>query len=201
MPRVKEKSDDSILEGALKVIIKKGPTSFSLMDVSKIVGLSPATLLQRFGSKKGLLTSSIAYSNQLLLEDLNKLVSKIENSETSGLEAVVELLLGFAKGFKDPKQVAQGLDILKLDIIDPELNRVSIEYFSIRKKCIVGLLSRARERKEIPKNSDLEAIASCLEAVWQGTIMQWALFKSGSLSEHLRRNLGIAFTSIVITTL
>jgi hypothetical protein len=90
---------------------------------------------------------------------------------------------------KKPEQIAQGLEILKLDILDAELNRVSVEYFSIRKKSIHDLLMRARNLGEISKGEELEAIVNCLEVCWQGTILQWALLKNGKLQVHLRKNL------------
>jgi len=189
LPRNKEKTDLSILNKALKVIIKKGPTAFSLEDISKVVALSPATLLQRFGSKKGLLSRVLEYSNQKMFKELNKRIERTLRSEKSSIESIIELLLDFVGAFSKPEQVAQGLDIFKLDILDADLNKVSCEYFLIRKKCLLELLSRAKEKGELAKDSDIESLAECLECVWQGTILQWALFKKGKLTEHLRKNL------------
>ena len=55
MTRKKITTDEDILAIILNVIIKVGATEFSLQDLSKETKLSPATLLQRFGSKNDIL--------------------------------------------------------------------------------------------------------------------------------------------------
>ena len=52
MSRKKNIDDATVLEKALLVISDRGPESFTLTDIGKAVGLAPATLLQRFGSKQ-----------------------------------------------------------------------------------------------------------------------------------------------------
>ena len=54
MGRPRTKSDAAVLEAAAVVFGRTGP-SFTLADVAKEAGLAPATLVQRFGSKRGLL--------------------------------------------------------------------------------------------------------------------------------------------------
>jgi len=52
-PRLKPNSD--IVLAAIRVIERLGPSRLTLADVAKEAGLAPATLMQRFGSKRGLL--------------------------------------------------------------------------------------------------------------------------------------------------
>ncbi|MCA1563440.1 MAG: TetR/AcrR family transcriptional regulator, partial [Acidobacteria bacterium] len=40
---------------AIQVMARLGPVRLTLADVAREIGLSPATLVQRFGSKRGLL--------------------------------------------------------------------------------------------------------------------------------------------------
>ena len=54
-PRPRTVADDKIIEAAAKVIGRVGPGNLTLADVGKEAGLSAATLVQRFGSKRGLL--------------------------------------------------------------------------------------------------------------------------------------------------
>lgn len=51
MAQKKSIDDQSVLEKALLVISEWGPEAFTLADVGKTVGLAPAILMQRFGSK------------------------------------------------------------------------------------------------------------------------------------------------------
>ena len=47
--------DAAILRAAAEVIGRTGPARFTLAAVASEIGLVPATLVQRFGSKRGLL--------------------------------------------------------------------------------------------------------------------------------------------------
>src|SRR5258708_35209745 len=55
MSRVKVTPDADVLTATIRVISRVGPTRLTLADVAADAGLAPATLLQRFGSKRGLL--------------------------------------------------------------------------------------------------------------------------------------------------
>src|SRR4029453_18072761 len=55
MPRPKTVADDAVLDAAMRVIDRGGPSELTLAAVAREVGLAPATLLQRFQSKRGLL--------------------------------------------------------------------------------------------------------------------------------------------------
>jgi len=48
-------TDTTVLEAAYRVITRLGPRQFTLADIAREAGLASATLIQRFGSKRGLL--------------------------------------------------------------------------------------------------------------------------------------------------
>ena len=54
-PRPKTASDAAILDAAARLLSRLGPARMRLEDVAREVGLSPATLLLRFKSKRNLL--------------------------------------------------------------------------------------------------------------------------------------------------
>lgn len=54
-PRLKQISDQNIIELAADLIDARGPAALRLADVAAVSGLAPATLLQRFGSRAALL--------------------------------------------------------------------------------------------------------------------------------------------------
>ena len=55
MGRPKTKTDQEVLEAVAAVISRRGPVAFTLRQVARDVGLSPATLLQRFRTKRGMI--------------------------------------------------------------------------------------------------------------------------------------------------
>src|SRR5579864_2284295 len=55
MGRKKTTSDAAVIEATMRVIQRMGPGRLTLAEVAAEAGLAPATLVQRFGSKRGLL--------------------------------------------------------------------------------------------------------------------------------------------------
>src|SRR5260370_25166553 len=47
--------DAAVLEASARVMSRYGPKDFTLAHIAREAGLAPATLIQRFGSKRGLL--------------------------------------------------------------------------------------------------------------------------------------------------
>ena len=58
-PRPRATSDEDLLAATHRVVSRLGP-NLTLADVAKEAGVSPATLMQRFGSKRGLLLAFAA---------------------------------------------------------------------------------------------------------------------------------------------
>src|SRR5215831_2113105 len=54
-PRPREKSDEEIVAAAARAMQRYGPGQLTLAHVAKEAGVVPATLIQRFGTKRGLL--------------------------------------------------------------------------------------------------------------------------------------------------
>jgi AcrR family transcriptional regulator len=59
-PRPRQNSDQEILMAAFRAIAKLGPTKLTLADVAKEASVTPASLVQRFGSKRDLLLAAAA---------------------------------------------------------------------------------------------------------------------------------------------
>lgn len=183
MPRKKKTADLVILKMILEVITKIGATEFSLEDLSKKTGLSPATLLQRFGSKKNILYKALELANQELKDNFANR-SLVNNSP---LQEIMGIYLEFSSSTLTPKDVAGGLDILKLDITEKKLNAITRKYFETRRKKIAALVVLAQEKGEIPEDVDATDLVWNLESLWQGSIMLWALIGDGKLHDWLKK--------------
>ena len=57
-PRPRETTDEEILSATARVMQRLGPTQITLADVAKEAGVVPATLIQRFKTKRGLLLAA-----------------------------------------------------------------------------------------------------------------------------------------------
>lgn len=182
MPRTKIMADVAVLKLIVEVIIEKGATTFSLQDLSKKTGLSPATLLQRFGSKKNILHRAIELAN----EDLKQKLNNSASDSKSIIQQIINIYLDLSLSFSKPADIANGLDILKLDILEKKLNDLTRNYYKIRRNKIYTLIKLAQKQQEILINHGAKEIAWNLECLWQGSIMLWALTGSGELKKWLK---------------
>ena len=57
-PRPRETSDAQILAAAARVMQRRSPVDLTLADVAKEAGVVPATIIQRFGTKRDLLLAN-----------------------------------------------------------------------------------------------------------------------------------------------
>lgn len=187
MPRIKKIEDTEILTKILEVIKEMGTTEFSLEDLRKATGLSPATLLQRFGSKKNILYKSIELANVQLKNNLikSRSINKSNIKTRSYIDEIIKIYLELGAAFSSPKDVAGGLDILKLDINDKKLNTLTRRYFATRREKIESLLTLAQNNKELSTHIVSSELVWNLESLWQGSIMLWALTGKGPINKWL----------------
>ncbi len=122
MPRPRSIDDAVILDATRLVMGRVGPGKFTLALVAEEVGLAPATLIQRFGSKRGLLVS-LAGSAQV---DAAQVVEQLLKKHASPVQALREYLLCFANMASTPEEMANHLAFFQMDLTDPDLRRITV---------------------------------------------------------------------------
>ena len=183
MAQKKIVEDQFVLEQALWVISKYGPDCFTLVDVGKAVGLAPATLLQRFGSKQQLLILAAKQATASLQQDLQKLKLK----KLAWDKELIQLLASVPKGFGTRQDIASSLGLLKLDMIDPELHPVASELFNTLRGRIHELLLDGQKSGQLDASFDLEVVMWELDALRHGLVIQWTLSGKGTLKKWLEK--------------
>jgi AcrR family transcriptional regulator len=177
MPRRKLISDEEILERALPVIARAGPAGFTLADIAAEIGLSPATLLQRFGDKKSLVERAFAQDNirfERWIADL---------PQGKGEDATLAVYRAATEDFHvDPgPELADHLLWLREDIRDPAFNALARARFALFRAAILERLPPAR----LPADE----LAGLLDAQLHGALIQWAIEPQGSLTDYVMRSL------------
>jgi AcrR family transcriptional regulator len=175
MPRHKSISDEELLDLALPVIGRAGPAGFTLADIAREVGVSPATLLQRFGDKQTLIERAFSRDNERFVVWLGSLPAG------GGVDAVVRIYSEATKLFGDNPSLADHLLWLREDIRDPNLNRLALQRFKLFRAEIVKRLPQMRIAPT--------AAARLLDAQYHGAVIQWALEPRGRLADFVARSL------------
>ena len=176
MARTKTISDEAVLAAAATVMFAKGPSEFTLADVAKAAGIAPATLVQRFGDKHGLIVATIAHDNL----EFDRFLAELAPGR--GTEAVIAIFTGmFPDVVEDVGYFADQLLWLRQDMRDPDLNRLARERF--------GALRAAVSARMPPLPIPAEAAALLIEAQWQGVLVQWGIFRQGRLADFVTERL------------
>ena len=178
MPRPRTISDADVLAAAHRVVSRLGPLKLTLADVAREAGLAPATLLQRFGSKRGLLLALVRQTTGVSsCFDVPKGASPLAHLET--------MLVGMARGLGDPKTYANQLQFLQIDLTDPEFHAHAARHARWMRDGIRRLLRAAADADEIACDEPAR-LARTLYTVVNGALVSWALDTRGSAVEWTR---------------
>jgi AcrR family transcriptional regulator len=152
--------------------------------VAKEVGLAPATLVQRFGSKKKLLLQLVAMGrgeNERWLEETRRRI----DSPLGLIYAFFDCFAGMAS---TPKEMANHLAFLQIDITDSAFQRLALEQGQANEAAVRALLEEAVEAKELRPLATGQ-LARALMNLAAGSLTSWAIFREGSASTWLRADL------------
>lgn len=183
-PRTRTASDDEIIDAAIRAIGRTGPARLTLAAVAEEVGLAPATLLQRFGSKRGLL---LAVSRRGV-EDNAAAFAAARAANPSPLGALMDVLLATARWFDSPEALANHLAFLQMDLTDPEFLQLAAAASGAIRDGIRALLDDAVAAGELAP-CDTARLASAIDATHGGSVLAWAMHRDGTLADWVRRDL------------
>ncbi|MFW6198341.1 MAG: TetR/AcrR family transcriptional regulator [Acidobacteriota bacterium] len=184
-PRPRSRSDREIFAATHRVISEVGPGGLTLARVADEVGLSPAALLQRFGSKRQLLVAFVEHGVDATARQLRER----DREGASALESLLTLL-SETEGFADtPEQLGNHAAFLHMDLTDPDFHRPTLRHFRLLLDETRSLLERASSAGEISPGGDLEALARTLLAIRNGGLLNWAIERRGSAADYVRTRL------------
>src|ERR1700743_1353225 len=111
-PRPRETTDEEILAATGRVMQRLGPAQITLADVAKEAGVVPATLIQRFRTKRELLLATCRSAPDTVPRQFAEARVKFPSPLTTLVEIYADCS-GFAP---TPEAVAKGLAYLQVDL-------------------------------------------------------------------------------------
>lgn len=171
MPRPKTVSDEDVLSAALEVLGSKG-TGFTLSDLASHVGLSRATLIQRFGDREAILIRMAEHEVALTRAWLDGLpLESGPGALWRFLETIVGSM-GAGEGFSVRVTVAA------VESTNRRLRMLAAERYALVQQAIA---------RRLPYGTPQEAAAQ-LHAIIAGASMQWVASDGAvGLSEFILR--------------
>lgn len=183
--RPRKASDEDMLKAAFRAISRQGPARLTLADVAQEAGVSAAALVQRFGSKRALLLAAAADAAQGGGYIFPGLRSRYSSPVAAllGLADCMAALLG-----KTPAEVANNLAFLQIDLTDPDFHRYALAASAGTRAGIRALVKDAVSAGEL-RVCDPGRLASALQATLNGSLLSWAIHRTGKPAAWIRRDL------------
>ncbi|MGW3346080.1 TetR/AcrR family transcriptional regulator [Nonomuraea rubra] len=184
MGRPRTTSDEAILGATARAIGRHGPQRLTLAAVAQEAGLSPATLVQRFGSKRGLLLAFAAHATRTAAEPFER----ARQEHASPLAALRAALVHLAEGVSTPEELSGSLGFLQLDLTDPDFRAHAAEHARRTRDEIAALLADAVAAGEL--EAEAATLAGAVQVAYNGALILWALTGDGPLPDAMREALG-----------
>jgi len=165
------------------VMQRLGPAQITLADVAREAGVVPATLIQRFKTKRGLLLAACRTAPDATARQFGAARAKYK----SPLEALVELYADCSGFAPTPEAVANGLAYLQVDVTDREFHDITLAQFRAMREETRRLLDEAVEARELLHDCDTEELSRLLQQVHDGAMLSWAVYRDGALERWMRR--------------
>ena len=183
-PRPRETSNEEILAATGRAMQRYGPAQLTLAHVAKEAGVLPATLIQRYGTKRELLLAACRTAPGSVPQQFAAAREKYK----SPLKTLVELYVECSSFASTPESMVNGLAYLQNDLTDPEFRAITLAQFKALRMETKKLLDEAVAARELLR-CDTADLARLIQQVNGGSMLDWAVFREGSLASWLRRDL------------
>lgn len=184
-PRPRSASDAEIIAALHRVISRVGLARVTLADVAAEVGLTAGALVQRFGSKRGLLLALSRGGADAVREQM----AAARRDSPSPLAALFDYATSASQMVRTPEEFANHLAFFQLDLTDPEFHAPALEFFLAERAEVRALLDDAVAAGELPRGTDTERLARAVQEAVNGARVVWAVVRDGTLEERTREAL------------
>jgi len=177
MPRPKTRSDADVLGEAYRLIHEQGPDALTFASLARACGLSSSTLVQRFGSKAGLVQGALLHA----WDRLDGKTASLAASVAMTPDGAVELLVGLSGDYGGIEAYADGLLVLREDLRDPVLRARGAAWRDV--------LCAALDRRFAEVPAAPPGVGLLLAAQWQGSLLWWGFDPQGPVEAFVDASL------------
>lgn len=185
-PRPRSVDDCTILEAAIRVLGRVGLERLTLADVGAEAGLSAATLVQRFGSKREMMLCLFRHGTEAAEA---RFASAMTSSE-SPLESLFAAAMDRVGAGDGPTTLSNRVAFFLSQMDDPEFHVLALENSNRSIDGYRVMLERAIEAGELNEEGlGPEQLAPTIHAMTFGSLVVWSIYREGSLRNRVRNDL------------
>jgi AcrR family transcriptional regulator len=184
-PRPRKASDEEIFAATTRVMGRLGPAQITLADVAAEAGLTAGALVQRFGSKRGLLLTLM----ERYADSARPMFDELRRSAGSPLAVIHAYARCLAQMGETPDALARHFAWLQQDLTDPDFRRHMLVQAKGTRRELLRLVREAIDARELVDTVRPAALVRAIEVTISGSLMTWAIHQEGSASAWLRHDL------------
>ena len=180
-------SDDAIYMAGLAVLAVHGSEGITLGRVAEVLGVTPAAVRQRCGSKRGLLVEM----SKRRIGQTERRFAAARAACSSPLEALQAAFVAELDQIAEPQQIANAFSAYTDNIGDPEMRAAFATELAAMERHIGELLAEALARGEIEGPVTPQRVSTVLAAV-EGTMLIWAIAPRGDIKLRIHEAVQVA---------
>ncbi|HET6953149.1 MAG TPA: TetR family transcriptional regulator [Acidimicrobiales bacterium] len=174
MGRKRTIADEDLLDAALDVVRAGGPDALTFAAVAARAGLAASTIVQRFGTKAGLLRAALSRA----WDHLDAATATAVADAAPGPGGVIDLLVALSGQYGVDDDFADQLLLLREDLRDPVLRA--------RGEAWLAVLTGAVEQRLGDAPGGAGGLGDLVVAQWQGTLTVWGFLRHSPLGGAVR---------------
>jgi AcrR family transcriptional regulator len=174
MARRKIIPDEQVLDTLLGALLESGPDGLTFTLAAKACGLSPATLVQRYGNREALVQAILLRAWDRL--DAETEAADVEEPPTP--EGAIELLIRLMPPEAAERDATNGLLLLREDVRNPVLRTRGAAWGRRLAEVLGRRLSNDRTRGE--------RLGWQMASLWQGAHTWWAFTRHAPAERAIR---------------
>ena len=161
----------ALVEAALELVEKKGPTGFTLSEAAKQAGVTPAAVYRHFGGREDLIAEAARQGYEIFADLMEYAYQSGQPSALASFEATGRAYLAFAKRYPGHyvAMFESGISVNQ----NPELATVSSRAFSVLEQASIQLSEHIPQGKRPPP----QMVSAHIWAMSHGVV---ELFSRGS---------------------
>ncbi|MCL6708321.1 TetR/AcrR family transcriptional regulator [Pseudomonas sp. R2.Fl] len=175
MARRKTITDARVLDILFDTILETGPAGLTFSRAAKASGLSPATLVQRYGDREALVEAILMRAWDRLDEE----TERADAEEAATKTGAVDLLMRLMPADTAERDATDGLLLLREDIRNPKLRA--------RGAAWGHRLAEALGRRLSADPQEARRLGWQMASLWQGAHTWWAFTREEPAERAIRR--------------
>lgn len=192
-PRPRKASDDDVMAATQRVMMRVGPRELTLAEIGAEAGVTAGALVQRFGSKRGLMLEL----SKRFAESVPEMYAQMRAASSSPLATLRTYVDCMAQLGESPAALAHHMSYLQIDLTDPDFHEHTRAQALAARTAIQGWIEEAIAIGELRSDLNAATVARSIEVTVSGSLWTWAFYQDGSVRDWMNHDLDVLLATVL----